>query len=433
MEAEIRQDKLRHAEAATERRQLRRPAPYGATISRPQSSISEHSPTTTTSSPTIATPPTKSVSSVASDTPTPPSPPVSDKSLPTNTVTPAQSIPKSRLSITSSGMTPRPPHYPSRTSRHSRGPSLSATNGFATPINRRKTLIRPDSRQGQEAQQPGLPSSTSLSQIRGLIGKMQKLEQRVQSARSKLPPPVRASSRASPRPGSALSQSYIPATVTMRSRKRTGGSNANLSTTSSIAELSDLTPTNSQNRHEFSLGRPISGEISRPSSRTSISSHQSNHSRQPTERSSMVTVNRPSSRQSITGRTTPLGHYSGTMINSETRARPRSSIGGSYASSHGHTYSASVNRLSHYNVDEGAEADDVMTPTPSRRKMVVQEGSGILLPGNLSKRHSGAGLRVAGRRTSSGPGVGDMGPPLERTPLEKNMGGRKLSEVGETY
>ena len=439
VEAEIRQDKLRYAEAASDRQRLRKPTPISTSNSRPQSSISEHSPTTTTSSPTIATPPTKSASSGASDTPTPPSPPVSDRSLPRASNTSAYPSKTPRLSIPGSSVLPRAGHFTSRAPRHSHGPLVSTTSGFSTPqVGRRTTLTRPESRQNLQPPQ-SLPSSTSLTQIRGLIGKMQKLEQRVQSARSKLPAPSATPPGTSPRSGSALGQSFIPATVTVRSqKKRNGGSIAgNVPSSLRYAQgSSDLTPTPVQHDRKQEMLPPagmmdtlqMNTGNSRTSSRGSLSSRQS-MDHLSSARASAMNGSRPSSRQSmsISGARTPLGHYSSSTASSETRARPRSSIGGSYASLHSHGHSASVSRLSNYNFEESLDGGDVLTPTPSRRTTLSKEGSSIPIPGHTSKRQSGVGPSL-GRRISSGPGMGDMGPPLERT----RPGAKKLSGVDET-
>ena len=412
VEAEVRQDKLRHAEALAERSRLRKPTPLAATNPRPESSVSQHSFTATSaSSPTIATPPAKSVSSTASDTQTPPSPPTSDKSIPPSVVTPAVNA-KPRRSIISSA-TPRPGQNAIRTSRHSRGPSAPATSGFVTPAARRTTLNRSEA--------SGLPNSTSLTQIRGLIGKMQKLEQRVQSARSKLPAPTSTPPRVSPRPGSPLGQSFIPATVTVRSsRKRPSASSAIGASPKHASEASE--PARPSSRLSFGIPQPTSTRdftpstgYGRPSSRASLSSR-SSISHLPTAASAANGSSRPSSRQSISGTRTPLGHY---PTNAERIARPRSSIGGSYSAAHSHT--GSMKRLSNYGVNESPESDAV-TPTPSRR--VVSKESGTTLPMPSGRRQSGTGLGSS-RRTSVGPGiVGDMPPPERK---------KKLSGVGETY
>lgn len=432
VEAEIMQDKLRRAEAALERRHVRQLTPPEPKTPRPQSLISELSPGTTASSPTIATPPTKSASSAASDTPTPPSPPVSEKSLITTATTPATSLSKPRLSLTNSNITPRQGYY-SRHPRQSRGPSISMANGLTTPINRRVTLTRSD------ISDPSAPqTSSSLMQIRGLIGKMQKLEQRVQSARSKLPTPSSNSPRSSPRPGSALSQSYIPPTVTVRSaRKRTGGSNVSggSSLIPATEDSSGMTPLKTQrtSRLSYSRAMKITKEnpdmaSSRPSSRASNSSHTSFNN----GLSSQMSNGTAGSRISISGSRTPLGHYNSNKSTvSESRPRPRSSLAGSYASSHGHGHSQSMSfsRSSTYDMDESLESTDVLTPTPSRRTTLSKDGSGIPVPGTGGRRRSGTVLvGPAGRRISSGPGVGDMGPPLDR-----KIGGKKLADLGETY
>lgn len=438
VEAEIRQDKLRHAEAATNRRQLRKPTPIGTNIPRPHSSVSQHSPTTTTSSPTIATPPTKSASSGASDAPTPPSPPVSDKSIPP-TNTPATLPTKSRLSIPSSGATPRPIHLSARPARHSRGPSTSVMNGLTTPsVSRRTTLNRPESQQSTRSNLPA-PSSASLTHIRGLMGKMQKLEQRVHSVRSRLPAPTSTPPRASPRasrPSSALSQSHIPSSVTVRSKRRTGGSNYSAASSAHFSkDLSDLAPISTQQANQSSYGMPPPSPSPRDVSHTDVSnsrpsSRASLHSRQ-----SFTQLPRPGSRPtsrqsvSISGARTPLGHYSSSTTGPEPRQRPSSSMSGSYSTTHAHGHSASVSRLSNYNnFDENVDGGDVVTPTPSRRTTLIKDGTGIPLPGALGKRQSGTGLPVPSRRTSSGSAVGDMGPPLERKTVVK-----KRSGMGETY
>ena len=490
VEAEIRQDKLRNVEVSTGRSHLRKPTPLGVSISRPQSSISVHSPSTTASSPTLATPPTKSASSTSSDAPTPPSPPVSERSLPANTTTPAQSSLKPRLSVASSSVTPRVGQYSARPARYSRGPSTSLASSLTTPsANRRTTLQRPESRHGPRPKKDA-PSSTSLTQIRGLIGKMQNLEQRVNSARSRLPAPSASTPRSSPRPGSALSQTHIPSSVTVRNqRKRTGGSVASGATSSrgNINDASDPSPEETLRGTRPFIGIPQPSPTrdlsnygsSRPSSRAGASSRQSNHdfgtmfsttssrpgsrqsihgvngqsttiSSRPTSRQSVhrvfaqpapassrpssrqtnhaTVIARPASRQSITGTRTPLGHYSNHTASSETRARPQSSQGGSYASSHGHRHSVSVSRLSFSGIEESPDTGDVVTPTPSRRTTVGKEGSGIPVPGAFSKRQSGATTSTTSRRTSSGLGVSDMGPPLE-----KRGGRKKVSGIGETF
>lgn len=421
IEAEITQDKLRRAEGTSERQHIRKPTPLGPGHGRPGSPISEASPATTTSSPTIATPPTKSTSSTVSDAPTPPSPPISERSATTPGTT-GLPVPKSRLSVAGSDSTPRPLQYSARPARHSRGPSIPVSSGRTTPsLSRRAPLPRPDGQQGQ-----GVPNSGSLHQIRGLIGKMQKLEQRVHSARSKLPAPVNTPPRASPRSGSALGHSYIPATITMRShKKRTGGSN--ISVASSFGDTEEGTPLSTQQVSRLSFGAPPATPTldrsgnSRPSSRASVSSSVS-HSGKSNQYA--PTTSRPSSRQSISGARTPLGHYSNSTIN-ESR-RPRSSIGGNYAALHGHGHSASVS-----NIEE--KSSDQVTPVQRRitfNKADMGGGTAIHTPSGIKKRQSGGSalpVMTSARRISSGlqhRDEGGMPPPATR----KKPGG-----VGETY
>jgi NUDE protein, C-terminal conserved region len=422
IEAEINQEKLRHLEAAAERH--RHPPLLATGGNAPHSPVSEVSPTSTASSPVIATPPSKSASSPASKRATPPSPPISEASA-TATTTPKTPKPpgKSKLTTEDANTTPRPSHFQSaRPTRHSRGPSIPVSSGRSTPSVTNRVVSRPN---GISAS--NLPSSSSLRQIRGLIGQMQRLEQRVHSARSKLPAPVHTPPRPSPTTGDSLSGgAYIPATVTMRShKKRTGGSNA--STASSVQD-GETTPLSTQHVSRLSLNgtggdRRPSG--SRPSSRASTTSRSSisRASGQFSQGTSLV--QRPSSRASISGSRTPLGYYSsGTTADSR---RPRSSIGGSYASIHGHSASVS-----------GVEEKDLGFSTPTSRRSTINksdlaQGSGIPTPSGIPKRQSGGpigfGLAMTpgARRTSSGVGLrdaeGDMGPPTRR----------KLSGVGETY
>ncbi|KAL8801871.1 MAG: hypothetical protein Q9182_004160 [Xanthomendoza sp. 2 TL-2023] len=425
IEAEIRQDKLRRAEAAAEESQHRRKvAPKDTMNRRPQSAMSEHSEPTTTSSPTVATPPTKSASSTVSETPTPPSPPTSDHSIPA-VATPCIPVPKSRLSIADSNTTPRP-RYSSVTPRFSRDPSGSIASGRTTPLVSRRTTMNTHPK---DPQGPGLPKSGSLYQIRGLIGKMQNLEQRVHTARSKLPAPNVTPPRASPRNDSVAPQSQVPSTITVRSnRKRTGGSNA--------APMGLSTP-DRRPSSRLSFGYPQTSPskeptvaANRPPSRASMSSRNS-VSHLPSA-ASAASSSRPGSRQSMTGSRTPLGHYAMPTTQSESR-RPRSSIGGSYANMHsmpGHGHSASVSRVSNYNQynlnEEGDNTTDALTPTPARRTNALSDeasSSGIpsLAASGSKKRYSGIG---AGKRISSG--GGGMGPPERR-------GTRKLSGVGEAF
>ncbi|PGH13092.1 hypothetical protein AJ80_06464 [Polytolypa hystricis UAMH7299] len=403
IEAHIIQGKLRKTETALHARNNRL-TPLDSGLAAPHTpEVSDHSPATTASSPTIATPPTKSVSSVTSDTQTPPSPPFSESSINASKMPATPKIPRPRVSISESSNFGRSQSSSFRSSLHSRGPSIPTSNSGKPTATSRRSVTRADTR-------AGLPKSGSLYQIRGLIGKMQQLEQRVQSARSRLPGPVDTPPKVSPRSGSALGQDYIPSNVTVRSaRKRTSGSVAS----SRDGESTPSYIPQSRNSFGFSqstTGRSVHGE-SRPSSRTSASSRTSlNYG------NASIPQPRPESRQSMQGTRTPIGHYS-TNPTTESR-RPRSSLS---------NYNHSAN-MSH--IDE--HETDISTPTP--RRSTFNKGdyqSGIPTPGSSTKRQSGGvggvgSMIPAPRRISSGLDRrdGDMGPPERK---------KKLSGVGETY
>jgi hypothetical protein len=425
IEAEIMQDKLR-------KRQL---PSLSTDITAPNSPSFEGSgsPTSTASSPMITTPPdTKSISTTdtVSETPTPPSPPMSDASATARPIakTPINP-PKSKLKLPSgnSSTTPKPSaRYASSNLRSSRGPAPAPTssvrNRSATPSVIRNTRTKAPATRG-------LPNSTSLTHIRSLTAQMQRLEQRVQSARSKLPAPVNTPPQASPRTASALGQTYMPPSVTIRSRKRTGGSTASGSsiglgddtpstTTKHVARLS----TSGISRLSFGpLPSREPSETSRPSSRASVTSYV-----RPDRPLSRTEIARPASRSSISGARTPLGHYTQSTIMEQ--RRPRSSIGGNFGASHGHAHSQSVSNI---DVDETRGFDFA---TPNRRNTYSKldvEGSAIPAPPSALPRRKSGGLASGGipvaRRTSSGTALreeGGMKPPGRP---------RKLSGVGETY
>ncbi|KAI2465312.1 NUDE protein [Annulohypoxylon bovei var. microspora] len=401
VEAEIMQDKIKKAES-------RHLSAISTDISVPGSPTFEDSPRSMASSPLITTPPDSIALPPSKAAPTlnePPSPPMSDASAPfprpaSKLKTPAPSSQKkSRLPSADRSITPKPK---TAVSTSMRAPGLrSATATTArTPAPKRTTTTRSASNR--------LPASTSLTHVRTLTAQMQRLEARVQSARSKLPAPVNTPPRASPR-SSAVGVGQVPSTVTMRSRKRTISS-----MTSSVA---DETPTQSTtSRHVSRLSTsgvsrlsfgPLpnrtnhydpdssSVSISRPSSRASVSSYA-----RPERPPSRTELPRPVSRTSLTGARTPLG------------VRPRSSFSGSF---HGH--SQSVSRIDPDEFDERLEER-----TPSRRGTYSKfdgDGSASSIP--MPRRMSG-GMHSA-RRTSGG------------APNEAAATGRprKLSDLGETY
>ncbi|GBF61540.1 nuclear distribution protein nudE homolog [Trichophyton mentagrophytes] len=459
VETHIIQEKLRKAEAALERK-----AKFSLLESTSTNGIghrldaADHSPATTTSSP-IATPLTKSASSVSSEIATPPSPPFSESSTNGAFRGATPNMSRSRISISESNGMSKHQKSASRSSRHSRVPSvsMSSTTGRITPS------------AGRQPTSNGLPKSSSLYQIRGLIGKMQKLEERVQSARSRLPAPVDTPPRASPRTGSAMGgPSYnMPSSVTVRSnRKRSSGSVASSSKDNNEMPHTPVTPGArlSQGRDSFGLPAPSQSTPSRPESRTSMSSRCSVSNM---TSSSSIAQPRSESRQSLNsqnlnGSRTP-GHYTSNSLNMSMANKSDNHHHHNNNHNHSHQHHPSVSStssggglrrprssLSNYNpsasmsyIDEdNAEMDLSMhTPTP-RRYDSVGSGSSIPTPAALRRTSGGmssiptpAGLTP--RRTSSAIGrrEGDMPPPsagrkkASMTPRPASS----LGSLGETY
>ncbi|KAG5984993.1 hypothetical protein E4U55_002100 [Claviceps digitariae] len=381
----------------------------------------ESSPNSTASSPLITSPTETKGSSMeasVSEVQEPPSPPMSDASAPLARASAAAKrvgslARKSRLPSLDNNFTPKC-RVKSATTRRASRPSGGAPN-LRTPASRAAG--------NPYLSKHKLPASNSLSHIRSLTAQMQRLEARVQSARSKLPAPTHTPPRASPRSAAAAAASHgipFPSTVTIRSRKRTAASSA----ASSLAG-DEATPTNFRSSTTSKPGHvsrlsasgisrlsfgpltnraPESDAIqSRPSSRASASSYA-----RPPSRSDMVPPPRPMSRSSIHGARTPLG-------------RPLSSMG---ASMHGHSTS-----LGHIDIEEDYEGE---LRGPSRRctysKLETEAiVSGIPIPGSAIptpgvRRQSGGGGPM-GRRTSLG--VNATRPGM--------LGAKKLSDLGETY
>lgn len=425
IEAEITQEKLRLAEATIERFHTQRAQPLESLALRPRSPASEASPTTA-SSPTISTPPpSKSETSITSDAPTPPSPPLSDASVNPNShlKTPIAPPFKRRSLIPDTNNTPRTSVNGSRIARHSRGPSITFASGktigggamLPPPRSIRPTM--PPSMQTD-----GVPRSGSLYQIKGLIGRMQKIEERVHNVRSKLPPSDRRSPRNSPRTGTGR-ESDVPSSITMRSRTK----RVSTSTSSSVKHEDDVHAQNggrSTNGHvrQLSFGvapagatgadRPASG-LGRPHSRISSVSHSA----------TSQYGSRPPSRSSIGGARTPVDNYA-TLTGAE--RRPRSSIGGNYNTTHatprhGHTSSMST---SHSRTME--EEEEPATPSARRKS----DRTSIPTPSSktLPRKSGGFSGPTVTRRPSLGYG-------LKNSDGQESAASRqrKLSEVGETY
>ncbi|QSZ31873.1 hypothetical protein DSL72_001442 [Monilinia vaccinii-corymbosi] len=398
------------------------------------------SPRSTASSPIINTPPdTKSVSTTdtVSETPTPPSPPMSEASATARTgLNISMSLPPSKLKLPSSS-TPKTAmsRYVSGSAVRNSGeitPSGSSKMRSATPAVIRQTRQKaPPTR--------GLPTSTSLSHIRSLTAQMQRLEQRVQSARSKLPAPVTTPTSA--RTISAMGNNYVPPSLTLKGGRRAAGSTASASTTSSMTGDDPWTrntpKVSASGMGRFSFGPANDGSqySSRPSSR-------------PGSRASASIYDRPPSRSSAgcLGAKTPTGNCSQSQI--EDFKRARSSIGGSYADRHGegrpHAYSQSTSRVGH-GVDGSRGSPCAI---PGRRGTVNGfEGTSIPLLSALPRRKSGGqSLSLTGlpmpRRTSTSHDLradderivnAKQSTTINRTPTAPSRRPRRLSGVGECY
>lgn len=280
VESEITIEKLRLADHTIERMRSRKPSPLAVESLRaksPGSEVSGVTPSSTTSSP-----PTKSDSAL-----TPPSPPLSD--APALTLDPRNMSIADRKSLApDSAAATRTSLYGPRpsASRHSRGTSIASSISLATDATKSMgppvTKVRPTSRPSVGTT---LPRSDSLHQVKALRSRMQKIEDRVHSARSKLPPPgTRTPTKRSPM---AAADSNMPASVTMRrSMKRPSGSVA------SSLLLSEQAPELEPRRRESHVKR-LSYGIPRPSA----VSERPTSSEGPRERApSSLAFERPSSR-----------------------------------------------------------------------------------------------------------------------------------------
>ncbi|KAI1612763.1 NUDE protein [Exophiala viscosa] len=428
IETDITKEKLRKALENSTRRQKNLTLQPIALSTSPRSELS---PTTTSaSSPTFDTPPTKTASSSGlSDTPTPPSPPISIRSATASKPLTTPGLSKTRMSMTNGGPMQRPATTASTTrpKGHVRGPSVPGLSRTGPSSSIRQSLSKPL----PPRTTAGLPQSASLIHIRNLRGKMQKLEERVINARSRLPAPVNTPPKVSPRSGSALgNHNHIPSSVTVRSRKgmRNSSVNGSDSLPDPKAQAQD-TPSRprpsrlslSQHQHQQQPPSPMRGEMPppRPSSRASGLSGRSSFA---------PGHSRPGSRASasVSGFRTPLGGGLGSKFapNATTDAvRPKSSL-----SSYGSGYDGALDEDDELAINPwdtpgtaaaAAAAAAAATPTPRRTtfsKRTSDVGTAIPSP---TKRTSLGGAQAKlgggpGRRQSSGfapPSTAEMRPP----------------------
>ncbi|KAI7208622.1 hypothetical protein KC333_g9074 [Hortaea werneckii] len=251
VENEITQEKLRKADRTIEKLRQRKPSPPLAvkelrpSQQRPRSPTASEASGVTPASPTASTPPPKSDSMTEASTP--PSPPLSDAPAHANGVK-SEGKPTLLHKLRGSAQTPDlsatpKPYFPSssaasrhapspavrKPTRHSRAPSSvtissTGTQSATSDPYRSSTSMRPppssstrtrltstrpstgsttsstptaaggaesttSSTTGGGGSGNALPRSDSLHQIKALRGRMQKIEERVHSARSKLPAP----------------------------------------------------------------------------------------------------------------------------------------------------------------------------------------------------------------------------------------------------
>lgn len=428
VENEITLEKLRLADESIERLRSRKPSPLAVESLRARSPGSEASGVTP-SSPTASTPPTKS--DTASDAPTPPSPPLSDAPVNGKPYPKTPIAVKRRSLIPDAGTTPRPGLNGPRTQpRHSRGPSAASSIGATPDTKTMKPPAKPRqvSRPSNLATE-GLPRSDSLYQIRNLRGRMQKIEERVQSARSKLPAPKNNTPKNSPRAGSALDEA-LPSSVTLRRSIRRPSSHVG----SQVDGASDASETPSKResyvrRLSYGLPRPTSVASDRPTSLLDRPPSSAS-ARRPSSRLSLasgsgaMSANRPSSRTSVQ---TPINSSAAKNVPAQERANSR--VGGNYATIHGtprsHRPSASV---SEWRCTAAESEDSALPPSPSRPS--TSDRSALLSPSGTLKRQSFGlpQMRGIGRRTSVGMGQGKDEDGAMRPPPRK-----KMSDVGETY
>ena len=407
IEGEIVKKKLEHAEKDLIRKRTSLTISSNNITSSPRSELS---PTTTdVSGPSFDTlPANAATSSSVSDTSTPPSPSTSDKpAAPQPFATPLPK--KSRLSMTSMSATPRQPPASTIGNSHARGKSLAVVSKPPTNSTYRQSLGKAGLPRPSNAAS-GLPKSSSIVQLRNLRGRMQNLEERVQKARSKLPAPVDTPPRGSPRTGSVLSN-HMPASVTMRSKRKTGSM-----VSGQDSEDGPATPSAGRsklNRSSLS-GQPASPTRTsmaappRPSSRASAVSHRASASQY------IPGHSRPTSRASISGlRTLANGHSFAPNATTD-RIRPHSSL------SNRDQYDGAFDEEPE---DSGSVTSNV-NATPRRSTLsrrTSDYGSGIPTPG-ATKRTSIGGvskLPAPGRRQSAG------FVPLERPPSRQVLNGVK--------
>ncbi|KAK6519607.1 NADH:ubiquinone oxidoreductase [Arthrobotrys megalospora] len=379
VEAELSEEKYRMARRGTSNPRFQSPMPDAPTT-----------PTSVSPTPRLS----RATPSADFSSPTPPSPPISETS------TSSSRIPTPHKDLL---LTPKASHY--RKSLQKGGVPKKTPSMANLSDSARKKLIGNAAVAAKNSNIPG-PNSKSLTQIRGLIGQMQRLEKRVQTARSKMPPPASKTPprRMSPHLGS--SAFMPPNSITMRRGIKRPGS-----TTSSVAS-------GSIEERFGSLTRNFAGQMaeamngtatpsSRPSSRTS--------SRQSYSTAGQG-LSRPSSRASTSNVShIPVPEYSLPV------SKPRSSIGGL------NDDIFAIPRRGLTRAESGTHSRAVSTSgssaIPRRKSMQTVHGGAGSMSG--SYRRVSGGLSSGGLSDTSDKSA----PPVP--PMPPMMRRKKLSGVGD--
>lgn len=434
VESEIRLEKLRRAENTIESLRSRKPSSLAVENLRTRSPASEVS-TATPTSPTASTPPPRSDSAS-----TPPSPPLSDAA--TNVkIEPKTPAPTKRRSILpDAAPTPRASfHGRAALARHTRGPSMMSGSGTATSDAKSTKPSWPRT----SFQPTVMARSESLNQMKSLRSRMQKIEERVHSARSKLPPPHNTP-RSSPRAGSGPS---MPPSVTLRrSSKRPSAINTLVNSNSGTEEPGPLSSRRESHVKRLSYGiprpsstapgerppsslasdRPSAYGIPRPASTapgerppSSLASERPPSSTAYNRPASRVSSARPGSRS---GADTPLsGNYRD--IPAPTTGlphRPRSSISGpSYNTLHNPSGSISPRKGLHRSAQSISEhTRRQQTQQPESEDNIGRRAvSGLPAPGHV--RRQSVQMRPP--------------PPLAPRPPTRQAVEAQEEDLGETY
>lgn len=399
IEMEIMQGKLR-----------KRPFPEMS----PESALSNDSNSvdSTISSHTATTPlDTKSVSTLIPGDETPPSPPISETSGPAQlaTTTP-KTRPKSRLKSPSGGSSTTPKQITRPFSSSLRSSRGSATSSSSYCLRNSTPSITRQNRTKVLLPSRGLPNSNSLTHIRTLTAKVQKLERRVQSARSKLPTPIVTPPRSSPHSESL--DTNISSSITIRNRKRIGKSDANMPF-ASLEDTSSLSSKNNSRLSNSKIARSSFGSIQRQGNDYRPSSPSTGSYIWQDRPSSRIESTRPSSRASLSGSRCSLipsvqSHYSESV-------RPRLSLGSSHGSSSQSVITGKYEESMDQNAVSSARRNKSRKSDDIRQIPVLTAGP---------RRKSGPSVHISRQKE-----IGD----IYESEIKPASRLRKLSDLGETY